>query len=423
VTFVPSHSALDRFFKLGVGLTAWGIFIWMLLSMANFLIGIVILFGFSLLLTYILLAPVNSMELVLKQVLYTVLHALRINYLLAKLPKMLPRAMAILMVYLAFGLSVLVVSVRFLPIAVEQLHEFTKEMPHYIEQSEEWLLNQPVAMNYFHQEVTALQSRGELTKPQREVIEKEAQKQKTALVKAKPLSPMEKQVIREKLFVTPGHVNQFMKDHIASAFSNLLPLIGSTLTGFVYAITGLVLVFYFLLDGKELKDKFIHMLPRENHHSADYLLSSMHEVMFGFVKGQVILGAATGIYMIIVYTFFDVPYAFFLGAFFAVAEILPVVGTWLGFIPGIIVLLFTNPIKLVMVMGLVYIYQLIKDNMVAPRVIGKVMGLHPVIVILSLLVCAKIAGLVGVLFAIPLASMMNVLFRYFQQEELREYAP
>jgi predicted PurR-regulated permease PerM len=76
---------------------------------------------------------------------------------------------------------------------------------------------------------------------------------------------------------------------------------------------------------------------------------------------------------------------------------------------------------LLMVMALVYVYQAIKDNVVAPRVLGQVVGLHPVIVIVSLLVCAKVAGLVGVLFAIPFASMVNVLIRFFQQKELEQF--
>ena len=128
-----------------------------------------------------------------------------------------------------------------------------------------------------------------------------------------------------------------------------------------------------------------------------------------------LLGMVTGLFMMLVYTVFDVPYAIFLGAFFAISEILPVVGTWIGFTPGIVVLLFINPLKLLAVMGICYIYQSIKDNLVAPKIVGDIMGLHPVMVILSLLICAKIAGLVGVLFAIPLASMVNVLITYLQE--------
>lgn len=414
---MAGHTSLDRFFKLSLGLLAWVVLAWIMFKAANFLVGIVVLFGMSLLFTYLLLAPVNVMELLLRKLVHWITSRPKLGFLRQRLPETLPRVFAIVLVYLAFALTTLIISVRFVPVAFEQLHQFSNELPKYVHQGEEWILNQPFAQNYFHQEVTTLKSRGELTKPQEILIESEARQLGT--IPLDKLSPAEKQVIREKIFGTSGRLFDFAREHIGGTFQNLLTIVSSTLAGFVYTLTGLVLVFYFLLDGKDLKNGFISMLPRDSQASANYLLSNIHLALFGFVKGQVMLGIVTGIYMVIVYSLFDVPYSFFLGAFFAIAEIIPVVGTWLGFFPGILVLLFINPLKLIFVMGLVYVYQLIKDNLVAPRVLGQAVGLHPVIVIVSLLVCAKISGLVGVLFAIPLASIVNVLIRFAQQKDAK----
>lgn len=417
---VNAHSTLDRFYKLGLGLLAWVTLGWLMLKAGDYLLGIVVLFGISLLLTYLLLAPVNLMENALYRLFQLGMQVEKLRFALIRLPKALPRVLAILSVYLVFALMVMMVSVRFVPVAFNQLNQFSGEFPRYIHQAEDWVLNQNFTQNYFHQEVEALRNRGELTKPQVQSIEQETQQvqKKTGTNGDTKLSPTEKQVIREKLFGTSQQLNQFFKEHIGATFDNLIKVVSTTLTGFVYALTGLVLIFYFLLDGPYLKKGFLHMFPKDMRLSADYLLSNMHLALFGFIKGQVMLGIATGIYMIIIYTLFDVPYAFFLGAFFAIAEILPVVGTWLGFTPGIIVLLFINPVKLLFVMGCVYIYQVLKDNIVAPKVLGESVGLHPVIVIVSLLVCAKVAGLVGVLFAIPLASMINVVLRFLQEKDL-----
>jgi predicted PurR-regulated permease PerM len=333
----------------------------------------------------------------------------------------MPRALAILSVYLIFAATVLVLSVRFVPVAATQLTEFTSALPQHIDRIEEWAMKQPLMENYFHQEVEAMRKKGALTKDEESKL---VQEQKAAPVeKDHPhkLSPTEKEVVREKVFSTTSHLNDFVVNHIGATFQNLMTLISTTLSGLVYALTGLVLLFYFLLDGRDLKNGFVDILPPDSQQVVDQFLTQVHASMFGFVKGQVLLGIATGIFMIILYSLFDVPYAFFLGAFFAVSEILPVVGTWLGFTPGILVLLFINPLKLLMVMGIVYVYQVIKDNMVAPRVLGHTTGLHPVIVILSLLVCAKIAGLVGVLFAIPIASTINVAITMLREhDEMRD---
>lgn len=403
------HSPLDRFFKLGLGILAWLGIIATVLWAAESMMPIVALFGLALVFTYVLLAPVNLMEKGLRKPVQALFKLTPGGP--DRMPIQFPRAVAILLVYLLFAASMLVASVRLVPVVVEQLHAFSGQVPTYIHQGEDWLLNLPVTENYFHQEVKVLQSKGVLSKPQETNLAKETEGQP----KLHPLSPTEREVIREKVFSTSQHINFLAKKYFGSTFSNLLSVIGTTLTGVVYTLTGLVVVFYFLLDGHELKDGFISMLPRDSQPTAEHLLENLHNVMFGYVKGQVMLGMCTGLYMVIVYSIFGVPYALFLGAWFALAEILPVVGTWIGFTPGILVLLFLNPVKLLMVMGLVYVYQTIKDNLVAPKVLGHVVGLHPVIVIISLLICAKVAGLVGVLFAIPLASTINVLILYYQE--------
>jgi len=393
---------LERFYKLGVGLLAWALLIAISFFVGGQFLGIAVLFGFTLLFTYLLVGPVNLMEKVFREGLL---------YISRRLPSHLPRVMSILIVYLTFALVFIVFALRFVPVAVTQLVGFSQNLPTYTQRVEEWLLNQSFSQGYFHQEIEKLRAQKELTPEQEVALNKES------MGKFKRLSPTEKDVIRQRIFSAPAQVDTFFKDYLGNTFNNLLLLVTTTLTGFIYTLTGLVLVFYFLLDGARLKDGLVEMLPQEVRYNANYLLLNMHHVMFGFIKGQVFLGILTGAYMILIYSLFGVPYAIFLGAFFAIAEILPVVGTWLGFLPGILVLLFMNPFKLVMVACFLYMFQLIKDNLIAPKIVGKVMGLHPVIVILSLLICARAAGLVGVLFAIPLASMINVTLKFFQNQE------
>ena len=59
-----------------------------------------------------------------------------------------------------------------------------------------------------------------------------------------------------------------------------------------------------------------------------------------------------------------------------------------------------------------FIYVLIKDNFILPKVVGEVMGLHPVVVILSIFICAKIGGMMGVVLALPIASILTVMVHY-----------
>jgi len=62
------------------------------------------------------------------------------------------------------------------------------------------------------------------------------------------------------------------------------------------------------------------------------------------------------------------------------------------------------------------IFQWLKDNLVAPRYIGNKIGLHPVVIFIAIMIGAKIDGMLGIIFAIPVASALNVVYRYMLLE-------
>jgi predicted PurR-regulated permease PerM len=410
-----SNSQLDSAYKLSV--TAACIVIVCVAAgwIAEYMSAILILVAVSLLTSYVLLAPVCGIEHTLKLL---AKHS-RLTQLAQRAPllgKLVPAAWArigaILIVYMATALFIGIIAIRFVPETFSQLQSLSRELPVYFDRAEDWVVSQPVLRGYLHGELTHLEQKGLLELTEEEQIQLRENPDG-------PLSDHEKQEVRLKVLNTAERFNQLMASQLSSAPKGVLPALTNTVNGLVYTLTWLMLVFYFLLDGGHLKDGLVRLLPKRARSTARYLLDEVHKVMFGFIKSQVMLGIGTGIYMMIVYTVFGVPYAFVLGSFFAIAEILPVVGTWIGFTPGILVILCTNPYKLLAIMGLSYAFQTVKDNIVAPKVMGDIMGLHPVVVILSLLVCAKVAGLVGILFAIPVASLLNVIIRFVQAQEDR----
>ncbi|MEZ4573621.1 MAG: AI-2E family transporter [Vampirovibrionales bacterium] len=353
-------------------------------------------------------------------------------------PGHLSRVLSILLMYWLTLIIFLLIGFRFGPLVWTELVMFGKQVPAYVERAEDWLLDQPLLSQYFRKEIKAADEEAALIGdpqngntlkpvPPPPIARPPLASAPTVEDSADTLEPLrDTSLTEDEKKQAKAHVlnwserldefEPFLKENLNNTVGHVSNLVGTTLSMVVYGLTLLVMVFYFLLDGSHLiKDGLIKSLPASAKPTTAYFLERCHAVMFGFVKTQVLLGMVTGLFMMLVYTVFDVPYAIFLGAFFAISEILPVVGTWIGFTPGIVVLLFINPLKLLAVMGICYIYQSIKDNLVAPKIVGDIMGLHPVMVILSLLICAKIAGLVGVLFAIPLASMVNVLITYLQE--------
>jgi predicted PurR-regulated permease PerM len=191
----------------------------------------------------------------------------------------------------------------------------------------------------------------------------------------------------------------------------------STMTWLVYGLSTVVLSFYFLLDGRNMKTQIIKLFPKHYHLTLTVLSSDIDLSLQMFFRGQIVLGLLFGLFMIAIFLGIGLHYALLLGAFLGVCEIIPVIGPAIGFIPIILTVLcdgldnialnrFGQIILIVVILNLV---QWLKDNIVAPRYIGNVIGLHPVMIFIAIMVGARLDGLSGIICSLPVACVINVL--------------
>lgn len=202
---------------------------------------------------------------------------------------------------------------------------------------------------------------------------------------------------------------------LASSFKNAFELVTSTLQRAFYVWLAIPLVFFALMDGGRIRwvvKRFFKEGSFAQQH-ADFVLCRAHDVMLAFLRGQVMLGFITGAYMFFIYQWFGVKFALLLSVIFFVAEIIPVVGTWIGIIPGLLAAYMSGGLSVAFWVWLCsYSYQTIKDNIVAPKVVGDVMGLHPLVVLISILMFTRMFGLVGTIFAIPITALAYSVWQY-----------
>jgi predicted PurR-regulated permease PerM len=117
--------------------------------------------------------------------------------------------------------------------------------------------------------------------------------------------------------------------------------------------------------------------------------------------------------MLITYVVLNVPFALVLGLV-QLLEILPVIGTWTAFVPCLIIVSFTTSVNKGLVALAVYIFytQIIRDNFVAPRILGDNLGFHPLAIIISLMVGAKLGGIAGIILALPVLALITSIVDY-----------
>jgi len=322
------------------------------------------------------------------------------------------RFLAVLLVYMAFFIAIVFSATR-LPLLGQQLGDLSTRL------TEQAVTVSDDVMDAVDRSAGS----GTIRKLFNPVLQKAKKRglleQSPGVKEAVPLTEAEKRVIQHAFVETSViRLENALAAIVPVTLNNFSDLMGGTFRAVLYGVTGILLTFYFLSDGRRIRHEFIRLFPAAGQQQLNYLMDSFHQIMFAFIKGQVMLGILTGAYMFIVYSVLHVPYAFLLGCIFALAELLPVVGTWIGIGIGLTVVLFSmDPITAFWVWLCSYIYQTIKDNILAPKVVGDVMGLHPLVIILSLLVCAQVAGLLGVLIALPLASALNVIVRWLLHKE------
>ncbi len=184
------------------------------------------------------------------------------------------------------------------------------------------------------------------------------------------------------------------------------------LTRILWGVLLIVYVFYALLEGQSTMTSLYTHLPIGLRQHVQNFASDLHLIMLAFVQGQVFLGLITGLYMFVIYSLFGVPYALLLASIFAISELLPMVGTYIGFTPALVVIVLTgNFTTLLGVFASSYLWQTLKDNFIQPHFFGNALGMHPVFVIVSLIICGKLGGILGILLAIPLAAITLVTLK------------
>jgi predicted PurR-regulated permease PerM len=187
------------------------------------------------------------------------------------------------------------------------------------------------------------------------------------------------------------------------------------LTRILWSVLLIVYVFYALLEGQSTMTSMYTHLPIGLRQHVQNFADDLHQIMLSFVQGQVFLGLLTGLYMFVIYSVFGVHYALLLASIFAIAEILPVVGTYIGFTPALLMIALTGDFATFFgVFASSYLWQTLKDNIIQPQLFGNALGMHPVFIIVSLIICGKLAGVLGILLAIPLAAITLVTLKRFK---------
>jgi predicted PurR-regulated permease PerM len=134
-----------------------------------------------------------------------------------------------------------------------------------------------------------------------------------------------------------------------------------------------------------------------------------------WVRGQLILMGSVGIATTIAYFLIGLEGPLLLGLIAALAEAIPLVGPALGAVPALLVAMLTGRIEVVIIVAVVYVViQIVESNVLVPIVMHNTIGIPPLLVVISILAGAAIAGVPGALLSVPLVAALLVVVERLQ---------
>jgi predicted PurR-regulated permease PerM len=214
-------------------------------------------------------------------------------------------------------------------------------------------------------------------------------------------TPSRYQGIINRIQTSAGELINYLQGKSSSLLSTAFGIFG----GVFSFVMILIVSFYISVLKKGVQRILTAIIPI---HYRDHILDLWERAQrkFGkWMQGQVILGAIVGVLAYLGLHFLNIKFALLLAVLAGLLEIFPYIGPVLAGIPAVIMGFLQAPIMGLWVLVLYVVIQQLENYLITPLVIGKVVGLNPVVVILALLVGGQLGGILGVILAVPLAAV------------------
>lgn len=201
-------------------------------------------------------------------------------------------------------------------------------------------------------------------------------------------------------------VMEFLTNIIRNIFYSTFGFLGIILNFIIFGVVSI----YLLKDFNIIAHKIKTIFPLSKRDQAIGLLSRVNDNLRCFLRGQLIICLILSLIYSIGLTIAGIPLSFLIGFIGGFGNLIPYVGTGIGIVLASTLALFhfhdfTHIAYAVLTFG---IGQMLEGTVITPRIMGKGLGLSPVMVILSILICSQLFGFLGLLLAVPIASTVKV---------------
>ena len=217
--------------------------------------------------------------------------------------------------------------------------------------------------------------------------------------------------LHEKIVQVVSYVQSYFSTSIEGMTDSILS-IGGNIFSFLIAI---VLSIYLMQDSEyfmNLWNKIFNLIfgKSKSGNILKEILSVINSTFYKYMRGQLVEACFVGVLSVIVLYFIGIDYALIIGIIAGICNMIPYIGPIIGTILAVIIALLSGqPIKAIWIIIGMLVIQQVDNSLLAPKIVGDSVGLHPVFIMLAIIIGGNVGGLLGMLIAVPVTASLKIL--------------
>jgi predicted PurR-regulated permease PerM len=196
---------------------------------------------------------------------------------------------------------------------------------------------------------------------------------------------------------------------LAGGATAALDVTRSVITFVAGVVTIVFMTFFMLLEGPTWRARLIALLPPDRQPRAEAMAHEISRTIGGYVTGNLLISVIAGVATTLVLLVVGVPFALALGLLVAILDLIPLAGATLAAIIVTLVALTDSVTSGLIVLAFFVVYQQLENHLLQPIVYGRTVKLSPLVILVSVLIGAEVAGVIGALGAIPVAGTIHIV--------------
>ncbi len=215
---------------------------------------------------------------------------------------------------------------------------------------------------------------------------------------------------RDYLTSLPAELAHKAQGYAGEAASRIVGLLASALGLLATLIVIPVLSMYLLIESPGLIRGLMRVIPPKAQPKTLAIMHDLDNVLGGFIRGQLTVGATIGVCITIALLLLHVKYAVLIGVTAGLFDVIPYVGAIVGFIPSVSLALANDGWQHALIVAVVFaaIFQA-EGHFIAPRIVSDSVGLTPLMVIIAILIGGELLGIAGMFLAVPIAAVVRIV--------------